>query len=93
MNKKKSHLLEQLKGLKDRTLSFKNQYDIESENPDIDFLNIEIDRVKEVILAHTEMKSLLRKKEDTVSMLFSYLNDEKFSSDQEGLMSLLNVAK
>ncbi len=93
MNKKNSHLISQLRSLKEKTLSFKNQYEIDSQNPDIDFLNTEVDKLKEVIFAHTEMKKMIEKKEDTISLLFSYLNDDKFASDQDNLVALLNVAR
>lgn len=93
MNKKNSHLIEKLKMLKEKTISFSDQYNLESKDPDIDFLVMEINKVKEVVLAHTQMKKVIEQKEETLSLLYSYLNDEKFASDQTNLVALLNVIR
>lgn len=93
MKKKNSHLFEQLKSLKDKTISFTDQYNAETKNPDVDLFHIEINKLKEVVLAHTEMKKLLEQKEEALSVLYSYLDEDKFNANQTELITLLNVQK
>ncbi len=82
-------LIKRLEELRNEAVSFMNQYEVDVKDPDIDFIANEVNRMKRVVLAHTEMRNVIEQKEKALSVLCNYLNEDYFNSDQEGLVALL----